>query len=1045
MTKVTPLFLCFLTPIFLIFKEFNPSTHMSEPVLNAIMRLFALVAKEDLITRQEREYIQVFLADHLSKRAMENQLRLFDEFAMEVSEKMSSEKENELIAQICTSINQEVAQKQKIVVVIELMSVILADGMITDREKKLAQIICDKFNISESDLLLIEKYVLSKSIDMSDDEHILIISSQHPNLSHSKHIYREHLDGFVSILYVKSTDTFFFKYIGHTDVYLNGVPQKSRNINALATGSTIRWEAADAVYFGEIINHFKKENHGTRTSFEARGISYQFKNGKLGLRDVTITEESGNLVALMGASGAGKSTLLHVLNGTEKPSQGQVLINGIDIYANPKKVEGVIGFVPQDDLLIEDLTVYQNLYFAAKLCFSHLSEKEIDALVIKTLSDLGLSETRNLTVGSPLRKTISGGQRKRLNIGLELLREPAVLFVDEPTSGLSSRDSENIIDLLKELSLKGKLVFTVIHQPSSDIFKMFDKLVILDTGGYQIFYGNPLDAIIYFKGNINLVNSDQGECHTCGNVNPEQIFNIIETKVIDEFGNFTDERKFTPEQWNQLYQEKIKAGTVVTSNEEPHSTLRIPKRIKQFLIFSRRDLLSKLSNTQYILINMLEAPLLAFILAFIVRYYNIDDQVETGYVFNKNLNMPSYLFMSVIVSLFMGLTVSAEEIIRDRKILKREKFLHLNRSSYIVSKIAILFMISAIQTTLFVLVGNSILEIKGMFLIYWVILFATSCFANLLGLNISSAFNSAVTIYILIPVLLIPQLILSGVVVRFDKLNPLIGNTATVPLVGDIMASRWAFEASMVAQFKDNKFEKEFYPYDKIKAHSDYKRIYFIPALETKLDFIKLNYQTTTPEIREKVISDLKILQHELREELEYVGNKDFLEINNFVIDAFNEESYQKTKSFFEILRRFYVNRYNKADREKERKINSLTDTHQKELAFEKFRNQYQNEAIADLVKNTNEMHRIIEKDGKLVQKIFPIYKDPDPAHSVDFDAQFYMPSKHFLNQNVDTLYFNLSVIWAMTIVLIVTLYFEVLRKVIEGLGNISNPIPKRM
>ena len=113
----------------------------------------------------------------------------------------------------------------------------------------------------------------------------------------------------------------------------------------------------------------------------------------------------------MGASGAGKSTLLHVLNGTEKPSKGHVLINGIDIHQSPEKIEGVIGFVPQDDLLIEDLTVYQNLYFAAKLCFSHLSEKEIEDLVTRTLEDLGLVETKHLTVGSPLRKTISGGQR----------------------------------------------------------------------------------------------------------------------------------------------------------------------------------------------------------------------------------------------------------------------------------------------------------------------------------------------------------------------------------------------------------------------------------------------------------------------------------------------------------------------------------------------------------------------------------------------------------------------------------------------------------
>jgi hypothetical protein len=280
-------------------------------------------------------------------------------------------------------------------------------------------------------------------------------------------------------------------------------------------------------------------------------------------------------------------------------------------------------------------------------------------------------------------------------------------------------------------------------------------------------------------------------------------------------------------------------------------------------------------------------------------------------------------------------------------------------------------------------------------------------------------------------------------VVRFDKLNPIIGNTATVPFVGDIMASRWAFEASMVAQFKDNKFEREFYPYDKIKAHSDYKRIYFIPALETKL--IKLNYQTSIPEIREKVTADLRVLQHELSEELEFVGKPDLLNLNDFVIDRFSEELYQATKSFFEVLRKFYVNRYNKSDKEKERKINSLTDTREKEVAFEKFKGEYQNEAIADLVKNTTEMHRIIEKDGKLVQKIFPIYKDPDPAHSVDFDAQFYMPSKHFLNRNVDTLYFNMWVIWTMTLFLAITLYFEILRKVIDGLGNISNPIPKRM
>jgi ABC transport system ATP-binding/permease protein len=1018
---------------------------MSEPVLNAIMRLFALVAKEDHITKQEREYIQVFLSDHLSQKATEDHMQLFDEFAIEISNKLSATQEKDTILEICRSINKEVAQKQKMVIVLELLSVILADGAISAREQSLAQTISESLYIQPQDLSLITHYVLAKNRNQINHEDILVIDSRTEPLQAGKHVYRDELDGFISILYMRATDTFFFKYLGHTDVYLNGVPQKSGNINVLAIGSTLRWEAADAVYFGEILNLFRKQVTTTRTSFEAKTISYKFKNGKLGLREVDIEEESGNLVALMGASGAGKSTLLHVLNGTEKPSSGQVLINGIDIYKEPQRIEGVIGFVPQDDLLIEDLTVYQNLYFAAKLCFSHLTETAIDDLVIKTLADLGLSETKDLKVGSPLRKTISGGQRKRLNIGLELLREPAVLFVDEPTSGLSSRDSENIIDLLKELSLKGKLVFAVIHQPSSDIFKMFDKLVILDTGGYQIYYGNPVDAITYFKRNINLVNSQEGECVTCGNVNPEQIFNIIETKVINEFGNFTDERKFSPELWNKKFKEKIKVIPVTPSPEEPHSTLRIPSWLQQINIFGSRDLLSKLSNTQYLVINLLEAPLLAFILAFIVRYYNTDDLVNIGYIFSKNLNMPAYLFMSVIVALFMGLTVSAEEIIRDRKILKREKFLHLNRSSYLLSKIGILFLISAIQTALFVAVGNTMLEIKGMFFIYWGILFTTSCFANLLGLNISSAFNSAVTIYILIPILLIPQLILSGVVVKFDKLNPSIGNTATVPLVGDLMASRWAFEASMVAQYKDNKFEKEFYEDDKIMADADYKKIYFIPALETRLDFALQNYTKSDSTIRKKVANDLLVLRNEVQEELAFVSKSDFTSLNKLTIDKFDSLAYDETQNFLNALKRFYIRRYNKADEEKDIKVSKMTNTPELEKKFEAYRNSYQNEAIAELVKNTVEANRIIEKDGKLVQKIFPVYKNPDPAHMVDFDAQFYMPAKHFLNKNIDTLYFNLGVIWSMTILLMITLYFEVLRKIVDGLGNISNPIPKRM
>ena len=272
------------------------------------------------------------------------------------------------------------------------------------------------------------------------------------------------------------------------------------------------------------------------------------------------------------------------------------------------------------------------------------------------------------------------------------------------------------MDLLKNLALKGKLIFVVIHQPSSDIFKMFDRLLILDTGGDLIFNGNPLDAITYFKSQTMRANRTESECSSCGNVDADQIFNIIESEVLDEYGNPTQVRKVSPIQWHKKYQEYVAVNKSIENTIElPPVTFKIPNIFKQFSVFVKRDVISKLANRQYLFINLFETPLLAFLLSYIIKFYNIDVANDLGYTFSNNSNLPVYLFMSVIVALFIGLTLSAEEIIKDRKILKRERFLNLSKFSYLLSKIVILFSISAFQAFLFTIIGNSILEIKGMF------------------------------------------------------------------------------------------------------------------------------------------------------------------------------------------------------------------------------------------------------------------------------------------------------------------------------------------
>ena len=1008
---------------------------MSDPLLKAIIQLYAIVAKENKAAGREKELIELFLDQHLNRKSVVGYLSQYKSFSQSLSQESSDHEKKRLLQPLCDQINAQLTQKQKTIIILELVSIILADQQVSEKEDELLNIIAQAFRIPADSVDKLRMYVAGQDPSELDIEDVVIISDQDPGRRSFKFMAKEGVKGFVAVLWLQEIDTYFLKYQGDLDLHLNGVYLGQGTIRVLGSGSTVKSDKIEAIYHADVVARFTHGSYEERITFEAENIHFKFKNGKLGLRGINLNEESGHLVGIMGSSGSGKSTLLHVLNGSDKPSEGKVLINGIDIYQQPGKIEGVIGFVPQDDLLIEDLTVYQNLYYTARLCFKHLSEPVIDQLVLKTLKDLGLTETRDLKVGSVMQKTISGGQRKRLSIGLELLRQPAVLFVDEPTSGLSSRDSENIMDLLKELSLKGKLVFVVIHQPSSDIFKLFDRLVILDVGGYQIYYGNPIDAVTYFKKEIQMIESDQGECIECGNVNPEQIFNIIETRIIDEYGNLSDERKISPDQWHKAFENIPERQKVAEEESTPKSTLYIPGKIRQTLLFMQRDLQAKLHNRQYLVINLLEAPLLATLLAVTVRYFNPD--IEEAYSFGKNVNIPAYFFMSVIVALFMGLTVSAEEILKDRKILKREALLHLSWGSYLLSKISLLFVLSAVQTLSFVIIGNAILEIDDMLLSHWIILFSTSCTANLVGLNISSAFDSAVTVYILIPLLLIPQLTLSGVVVKFDHLNPSFSDVDRVPLLGDLTTSRWAFEAAMVTQFKDNPFEKRFYTYDRVMAHADFKKTYFIPTLQSKLEYCLNNFKKQDEEAKETLKKNLSLIARELTNELTIVGKDKFPEIDQLTLSGFDSSVYQSASHFVESLKKFYIRRYNVADKAKDQLIISMTDSVEKMEQFKKMKAGYYNETLAELVKNQNEIHRIVEKNGSLHQKIFPIYMKPNPNYYLDFRTQFYVPQKYFLGLHIDTLYFNLGIIWLMSLTLFVLLYFEVLRKVVHMLGDI--------
>ena len=1022
---------------------------MSERILRALMRLFAIVARiDDNGTESSgngRDIVLSFLKERLPSRLVDEYLALFEEFIAlhrrpkgkggQVRAKRIAGNSVKVL-HICTEINKELSHGQKIIVLVRLLEFLFAHDDITEQEIEFVDTVAEVFNIQSVEYRLIKAFVSNHREDLITSSEVLFVTAdEEDSEKYKNHFTLEGIDDDIEIARVASANLFFLKYRGSYSIQINGQPLSSDRIQLFNQGASLRSSLTQPLYYSDVVSTFLDQSKVERLTFKADNIQFKFRNGNNGLHPMAISEESGRLIGVMGASGSGKSTLLNVLNGNLTPTEGQVTINGVDIHHEKEKIEGVIGYVAQDDLLIEELSVFQNLYYNAKLCFGKLSKEEITELVNKMLLTLGLADTAELKVGNPLEKTISGGQRKRLNIALELIREPSVLFVDEPTSGLSSRDSENIMDLLKELALKGKLIFVVIHQPSSDIFKMFDKLVILDTGGYPVYYGNPVDSVIYFKKVINHINSNESECPRCGNVNPEQIFNIIEARVVDEYGNQTEQRKVSPAEWNSYYVDSI--GNKIIQREEesnpPKSTFDIPSLWKQFKVFMTRDVLSKVTNRQYVLINMLEAPALAFILAFFMRYFMPMVQ-GSDYVFRENENIPAYLFISVIVALFIGLTVASEEIVRDRKIRKREAFLNLSKNSYLFSKISIMIGLSAIQMALYILVGNTILEIKGMNFYHWTVLFSTCVFANLLGLNISATFNSAKVIYILIPILIIPQMLFSGIIVKFDKLNPMFASQSSVPWIGNIMTSRWAYEAMAVAQFKWNEYERIFYPFDKRKKFANWKKDYWVTELKNKV--INVERYSEEAGSGEKLERELEVIRHELGKENEFLKGIRFEKVDQLRAELLTNDLIEELNDYLSLVEEHYKQVYLKAEREKEDLLQKMTSTPESKSDYIHLLNNYKNDNLERFATNRNDLNYIIEHKGKLIQKKDLIYLEP--YHSSFFDAHFYAPSKQLFGRFIDTFEANLMVIWGMTILLCISLFGDVFPRVANGLEKVG-------
>ena len=502
------------------------------------------------------------------------------------------------------------------------------------------------------------------------------------------------------------------------------------------------------------------------------------------LQNVSFVLQPREFVAIVGASGAGKSTLLNAMTGFRPATSGSILLNGVDFYSHLELFRTIIGYVPQEDIVHRELTVASVLRYAARLRLPPDTDStEIERLMDDTLSELELSHRKTAPVS-----TLSGGERKRVNVGVELLTRPSLLFLDEPTSGLDPGLERKFIALVKRLAQEGRTIVMVTHATSS--IAECDKLLFLARGGRVAFFGPPNEALEFFDvtdyADIYLKVND-------GSLPPDHW--EAQYRASDYFSRYVREPL--------AHAPRHQKGQTLVVAKRLGATRALPSGVGQFAILCSRYLDTFRGDPRNTLFLLAQAPIIALLLALVFRADIFGDGSPSSPGFSPK-KCGLLLFCMVISALLFGIVNAAREITKESAIYRRERLVNLRAGPYLLSKAAVLSGLCLLQTLL--LVGIVRLRIDfhltgGAFVAFFVTtLLATLC-GMFLGLAVSAASTTNDQAMSLVPVVVLPQIIFSGLM-EIDLLD----------IVSKLMPSYWAYGAlgnltNLPAKSPENHFD----------------------------------------------------------------------------------------------------------------------------------------------------------------------------------------------------------------------------------------------
>lgn len=567
-----------------------------------------------------------------------------------------------------------------------------------------------------------------------------------------------------------------------------------------------------------------------------RGLTRDFVGAGRVVDNIDFELNRGEMACILGPSGSGKSTILNMLAGHLEPSFGAIHYNDVRLSPDATTLRRHIAFIPREDILDESMTVGEHVYHASMSRRPGLTRGDRIRRVNAVLNFIGMGAMANRPVGRRGERALSDGERTRLNLALDLTGTAEVFLIDEPISGLSSSDAERVIQTLEKMS-SGRILLCTLHRPSQSLLNRFRKVMVLNSHGQMAFWGTPQEMVEYFENAAR----DMGlyvsrEAIAAGGA--EYAFEVM-AAPFSRLGNY---KVPNADMWQEYFERHQYSKKRESETEAPQSgpVVSFPRRsVKElwrlFMLWVTRTFLSRVRSRMSLYALLLEATVLALLIAGTLRA-----SATEPYIYYESLHISEYLFLSLVLAMFFGLTDAACEIIRDRPVIRRESNYKLFITGYLLAKTLVLTGIAAIQCALYLWVSNNILEIELMFWPHFGIMILTSFVGIALSLMVSSLVRTERTALNIVPLLLVPQILLAGALIRFEEMNEFcpqmpdfvpqcisepLGtlrhrvayqdkethaiSSKPVPLVAEFCPLRYAFEMMFVTQVNHNLWEVE--------------------------------------------------------------------------------------------------------------------------------------------------------------------------------------------------------------------------------------------